>query len=453
MSAEDQAPSEKLPSWDLFFFAFLALQGFTIFAFWLATDFADTTVGNTGGPNSTDDYFSYYNHIALMVFVGFAFLYTFLRKYAYSAMGYTFLAVIVAFEWTILVNVFFDGADRDDYFRTDLTIWQLIEGLYGSLAVLISFGAFLGRVSPLVLIFVAWIEPLFFGIVRYLVLLQLNCVDIAGTMHVHIFGAYFGLAVSYFMSMPFLGKGVTDVATFARDRLPSYTSNITAFLGTLLIFVAFPSFNAVHSDDDSQFRVIINTVLALTTSGAFAFITSRTLRGGKFFMADVQNGVLAGGIIVGSATTVVVSPGGAMVVGAVGGIATVVANAYLTPVLERKGIVDVAGVHNLHGIPGLLGALGGIASSAIVGDDDLIYGQPTTNVLPEGEDQPGYQTAGLFISLGIGLGGGFIVGLFVFFINRVVEKLRSSLVLKTFFSDEAGWFVPTDFERTEGEAV
>jgi len=49
---------------------------------------------------------------------------------------------------------------------------------------------------------------------------------------------------------------------------------------------------------------------------------------------------------------------GALLVGVAAGVISVVAFAFLTPLLERViGLGDTCGVHNLHGIPGVLGGL------------------------------------------------------------------------------------------------
>ena len=41
----------------------------------------------------------------MMIFVGFGFLMTFLKKYGYSAVGYNFLLATLSLQWTILVQV------------------------------------------------------------------------------------------------------------------------------------------------------------------------------------------------------------------------------------------------------------------------------------------------------------------------------------------------------------
>lgn len=131
--------------------------------------------------------------------------------------------------------------------------------------------------------------------------------------------------------------------------------------------------------------VVVNTFLAITSSCVMAFLTSRTIRAGKFLMFDIQRAVLAGtpstalavtipcyllissltplpsqgGVAIGSATPVVVVPGGAMVIGLFAGVVSVLTFSYLTPTLAKFKILDPAGVLGLHGVPGLLAGIAG----------------------------------------------------------------------------------------------
>ncbi len=45
------------------------------------------------------NYYTLWVHIALMVLLGFSFLYTFMRKYAYTAITQSFLIVALAVQW------------------------------------------------------------------------------------------------------------------------------------------------------------------------------------------------------------------------------------------------------------------------------------------------------------------------------------------------------------------
>ena len=63
-------------------------------------------------------------------------------------------------------------------------------------AVLITFGAVLGKASRLQLLVMAIIECAFFAVNEAIILEFLHISDVGGSILVHLFGAYFGLAVS-----------------------------------------------------------------------------------------------------------------------------------------------------------------------------------------------------------------------------------------------------------------
>ena len=63
-------------------------------------------------------------------------------------------------------------------------------------AVLITMGALLGRVSHFQLIVIAMFEIIFYAANEALNSILLKSTDIGGSMIIHTFGAYFGLAAS-----------------------------------------------------------------------------------------------------------------------------------------------------------------------------------------------------------------------------------------------------------------
>ena len=107
-------------------------------------------------------------------------------------------------------------------------------------------------------------------------------------------------------------------------------------VGTLFLWIYWPSFNAALASvpvgnvdvptealGSSQFLCIVNTLLALLGSVVSAFALSAITGKGRLNMMHVQNSTLAGGVAMGAACTLRMTPGGALVVGTAAGVLSV----------------------------------------------------------------------------------------------------------------------------------
>ena len=74
-----------------------------------------------------------------------------------------------------------------------------MNGDFAAGAVLISFGAVIGRITPTQVMVMAFFE-IMYGL-NNAVVVWLGLADIGGTYIIHMFGAYFGLAVSRVLSL------------------------------------------------------------------------------------------------------------------------------------------------------------------------------------------------------------------------------------------------------------
>ena len=76
------------------------------------------------------------------------------------SQGYTFLISCFVIELVILVQGLFELAEAEPAFHEKilLTVTSLVRGLFASGAVMISFGAVLGRTSPKQLMLMAFLE-------------------------------------------------------------------------------------------------------------------------------------------------------------------------------------------------------------------------------------------------------------------------------------------------------
>ena len=83
-----------------------------------------------------------------------------------------------------------------DMKRSKLFLFRLITSDFAAGAVLITFGAVLGKVSRLQLFVIGVFEIIFYAINENLLVHYLKITDVGGSMVIHMFGAYFGLAVT-----------------------------------------------------------------------------------------------------------------------------------------------------------------------------------------------------------------------------------------------------------------
>merc|ERR1719316_907519 len=131
---------------------------------------------------------------------------------------------------------------------------------------------------------------------------------------VHTFGAYFGIALSRVLS-PSKKNSSGDVESH-EDNGASTSSDMFAMIGTLFLWMFWPSFNGALAHGSQQHRVFVNTVLSLSACCVTAFAADNLLRPNhKFSMVSIQNATLAGGVAVGSSADLVIQTHGAILIG------------------------------------------------------------------------------------------------------------------------------------------
>ena len=159
-----------------------------------------------------------------MIFVGFGFLMTFMRRYGYGSIGFNLLLAAFAIQWSTLVEGFLsfihqamDGAsslvihvnlERSASVVSNMThspslshTHSMINSDFASAAVLITFGSMLGRASPFQLVTIAFFELIFYAGNVAINSHIFKAADVGGSMLIHTFGAYFGLAASIMVNI------------------------------------------------------------------------------------------------------------------------------------------------------------------------------------------------------------------------------------------------------------
>ncbi|NXB43635.1 RHAG protein, partial [Leucopsar rothschildi] len=363
--------------------------------------------------------YPHFQDVHVMIFVGFGFLMTFLKKYGFSSVGFNMLIAAFGLQWGILMQGFWHMKGG----KIPINIESMINADFSTATALISFGALLGKTSPIQMLILTLLEITIFACNEHLVTKVLQATDVGASMTIHAFGAYFGLAAAFVLYRPGLSKKhENDEST--------YHSDMFAMIGTLFLWLFWPSFNsAIANGSKAQGTAIINTYCSLAACTVVTFALSSLVdKRGKFSMVLIQNATLAGGVAVGTCADLAIHPFSAMFIGVIAGIVSVLGFQFLTPVMASKlKIQDTCGVHNLHGLPGILGGIAGIIVTAIKTEER--NGHPLT---------PAMQAAALGSTLGIALVGGALTGaiLKLPFLGQVSDQ--------NCFDDSAYWEVPEE---------
>jgi ammonium transporter Rh len=309
--------------------------------------------------------YNYVIHILAMLLVGFGFLMVFVRRYGFGATTGTYLVVAVGLPLYMLLRA--NGILGHEIAPN--TVNALLFAEFAVAAALIAMGAVLGRLRGFQYALLALFLVPAYLMNEYLVLdngmgLTKGFQDTAGSVIIHAFGAYFGLGLSL---------ALTTAQQRSQPIESDATSDRFAMLGSMVLWLFWPSFATAIVPFEEMPQTVANTVLALCGATISTYFLSTYFHKGKTSMVDMANAALAGGVAIGS-TCNIVSPTGAFGIGLLAGAVSVIGYVFIQPALEKRfKIVDTCGVHNLHGMPGLLGALiaimvvPGIAAVQLIG--------------------------------------------------------------------------------------
>jgi ammonium transporter, Amt family len=192
----------------------------------------------------------------------------------------------------------------------------------------------------------------------------LGFTDFAGSTIVHMTGGAAGLVGAWFLGPR---RGKYHAKTGRARALPGHSMPLAA-LGTLLLFFGWFGFNGgsvLELDGATIAAVLVTTALAGGAGGVAAAFFTR-LRDGKWDVAMMANGILAGlvGITAGAD---VVSNNMAVLVGLLAGVVVALSVTFL----DSVRIDDPVGAVSVHGTCGVLGTLWvGLAHA----DEGLFFG-------------------------------------------------------------------------------
>ncbi|ADL51834.1 ammonium transporter [Clostridium cellulovorans] len=296
-------------------------------------------------------------HILAMLLVGFGFLMVFIRKHGYSSITATFLVVSIAIPMYVIIKSF----GGESFSKETINIDTLLFAEFAAASLLIAIGAPLGRLKmdQYIIMGLLFVPTYIFN--EWLLLesgMFKGFLDTGGSIVIHAFGAYFGLGV------------VTNtLSKFKDDDVCEANSNSNQFclLGSMILWLFWPSFTSAIVAPDRVVLTAINTIFALCGATLATYIFTKMIRG-KIQIEDIANAALAGGVAIGS-TCDVTTPGYAMLIGIAAGALSVIGYSIIAPKLQNliKG-TDTCGINNLHGMPGILG---GIVAIFITGEASI----------------------------------------------------------------------------------
>jgi len=123
-------------------------------------DVVNVTSINYNAPPVEGDimfFYTFFQDVHVMMFVGFGFLMTFLRRYSFSSVSFNFLVAAFVLEWAVLVRGYvFNWNSTTKTFLVD--VQSLIHADFVCAAILISFGAIIGKTNPAQLVILSLIE-------------------------------------------------------------------------------------------------------------------------------------------------------------------------------------------------------------------------------------------------------------------------------------------------------
>jgi len=182
------------------------------------------------------------------------------------------------------------------------------------------------------------------------ILANAGFVDFAGSTVVHGTGAWIALAACTILGAR-KGRFGPDGRAF---RIQGHSS-VLATSGALVLFVGWLGFNGGSTLAASwQVPMILaNTVVAAASGTAAGYLLGRYMD--KVILPENSISGLLGGLVAVTAGCHVLTPSGALVIGAAGGAVAVIGSFFLERVLRIDDPVGAIGVHGFAGVAGTLG--------------------------------------------------------------------------------------------------
>jgi len=364
------------------------------------TNYNDASINHAGR------FFPLYQDIFVMIFVGFGFLFACFKNFSWSLIGIFFGASAWTIQFTILTSGWWETIFTGRWdLKISLDISYFTDALNTAGAVIVGLGVILGRLNLGQSIIFATILTLTQSLMTNLVFYSFQANDIAGGMYIFLFGSVFGLFTSFVLNKRDKSQGKSF--SFSRNSI------LFAWIGSLFLWVFWPSWVAFWATGKAALRAVINTILSLTGSCVMSFLISPFLSKGKLNIKHILFGSITGGVIMCSCADLITQPWAGFLMGCCAGTFALYGLEYVTPKMNKGRFQDTCGGLFLFGLPGFLSGIvasifAGISKYHDLGDELYkLYPLSYNNQRPTGH-QAGLILAVIVIVIGLA----FVAGLF-----------------------------------------
>ncbi|XP_046651380.1 ammonium transporter Rh type A-like [Daphnia pulicaria] len=226
--------------------------------------------GPKSGKNSLPNSYYMFQDVHVMMFIGFGYLLILMKRSDHKSLISYFLVTAISLQWGTLCYGFFRTING----KIHLNINTLLNADFACAAVLISCAAVAELTTPLQIFLMSLLEIILYSTNNWIGSLVFQASDVGSSMFVHVFGAYFGLAVSFVL---YRGTAYCAERQSSKDEASSDSigETLSTAVGTMFLWLLWPSFTGCLAKGDAeQFRAIINTYYSLSASCVTAFAVS-----------------------------------------------------------------------------------------------------------------------------------------------------------------------------------
>ncbi|XP_053701816.1 rh blood group, D antigen [Synchiropus splendidus] len=364
------------------------------------------------------EFYAEYQDVNVMVIAGFGFLSAFPVRYSFSSCGFNLLVAAVSTQWAIILN----GIDSWFYRgKIRVNLKSLVVAEMCALSALISIGALMGKANPVQLVLMGLLEVSGFVLNKWLLQTLLEVPLFHSIMLLHIFGAFFGLTVTWLLYRP------ASEQPLEKEKLGQKTG-LFSFFGTLLLWMFWPSFNSIlvdHRLPGRKLSAVCATYLALAVSAVTsAGVSMLSSPQGKVNPVQLQSCIFA--VALGISLPVVREPWEAMTIGFLAAAMSSAGYSYLKAymVLALK-CHDTCAVLSTHAVPGLFGWMAHLLLQIRDSDDHTMAIRFAV-----------FHISGLLITIAMSLAMGVITGVIL------KANLWRPPQDRKCFDDQAYWVFP-----------